>query len=209
MSKNYERPPAALQPEDRERPYPTILSLSPQEFEHCIPEIIPIFQQAFACPPYCSDISEATAREVLNNHITKPGFNALVAVALDTGAPSGAWWYDTPQLDDFAGEWGEPLAHMASYLLENHSLDHLIWIREVFVAPHAHGQGIASRLQAEFLKQIAQAYPQGALVMARMREDNPPIQRVFAKAGATPTGIRTRTKRSAQLLHQYWYYLCQ
>jgi RimJ/RimL family protein N-acetyltransferase len=167
-------------------------------------QIADMYQQAFAGYPWFEGLSDQEVARRLENHAEQTGFTVFVEQDHD-GLVAGALWFDTPSTDAFGAERGEAAKNFAEQTQAEEELPTLVWEREVLVRPEAQGRGMATRLRADMLAYLGNKYPDGALVMTRMRDDNIGIIKIAERLGYARTGIRIPSSQAAGLFHEYWY----
>lgn len=164
------------------------------------PNILAIYQAAFAGFPWFEELSMATVQGRFAKDKQRLGFDCLVAE--EDGQIVGACWWDetSPQL--LRQERGERLANFC----ETHcGSNGLIWCRDTIVAPHLHGQGIASTLKQELFRRLKTAGK--TFIFTRFRDDNLPIIKVNQRFGMRPTGVKTlvTTRDGSKTSGEFWY----
>lgn len=175
-----------------------------KKFEDKFESVALVYQQAFAGFPWFEDLSDAEVRKRLTDSKNKNGFQAFIAEGTN-GEVAGALWYDTPAPEQLSAEKGQNLADFAKIICQENNLEHLIWEREVLVDPQFQKQGIATRLRTTFLSYLTEAFPDGALMLTRMRDDNIGIIKIAEKLGYERTGIRVPSSQTPGIFHEYWH----
>lgn len=180
------------------------LTLNTKKFEEKLEDIVSVYQRAFAGYPWFENLSDDEVQKRLVNNSGKNGFQPFIAEG-PNGEVAGALWYDTPTLEQLSAERGKELAEFASTVCQENNLQHLIWEREVLVDPQFQKQGIATRLRTAFLSYLIEAFPDGALMLTRMRDDNIGIIKIAERVDYARTGIRVPSSQTPGIFHEYWY----
>ncbi|HSW87561.1 MAG TPA: hypothetical protein VLG12_00180 [Candidatus Saccharimonadales bacterium] len=180
-------------------------TLATQDFKLRQKEIALIHNKAFAEFPWFFDATDEEVTKHISEIISKKGFEAFLAYKRNRTIV-GVLTYDVPSIPEFKQEWGEDLASFSALLLKEHSINALIWEREVFVLPEYQGEKIGNNLRKSFLSYLQLQYPQGVLVLTRMRDDNVKIIHIAEKLGYQRTGIKTASTKK-RVKQEYWYKL--
>lgn len=174
-----------------------------------ISDLRKLYQAAFAGPPWYEQLSDEEVLRRLQANMSKPGFDSLI---VNRGSKiAGALWYDTPSLDELEAEFQKPLRDFAEGLQEQTGITNLVWEREVIVDPAKQKQGIASQLRGNFLERLTNNYPQGVIVLTRMRDDNIGIRRIGEKFGFEQTSVSYTYEKENQdgkkqsITQRFWY----
>jgi GNAT superfamily N-acetyltransferase len=160
--------------------------------------VLDIYQRAFAGPPWHELLTTEAVESRWHTYVTKTGFCCLVAL-LDGGVVGSIWW-DRPSLSELGDERGFPLELFARKNMGGRAL---VWEREVITDPEHQKLGIASQLRQAMIVEIARYG--GALMLTRMRKDNPPILKIAVRLGFRPTNIEVGSRKWSGVIHQYWY----
>lgn len=161
-----------------------------------------MYRRAFLGKPWFEDLSSEEVNKRLTIQSTRRGFQALVARSLKNEI-AGALWFDSPSLEVIESERGTQLAQFAKRYSELGIP--IVWEREVIVDPNFQNQGIATRLRETFLSYLRLAYPNGAIILTRMRDDNDTIIAIAKRLGFERTGIATPSSQVYGVNHEYWY----
>ncbi len=174
-----------------------------EKFRDKFENIVLVYQRAFAGYPWFESLSDTEVRKRLADGSIKNGFQAFIAEGQNNEVV-GALWYDIPTLEQLSFERGKKLADFAGTVCQENNLQNVVWEREVLVDPLFQKQGIATRLRTTFLSYLIEAFPGGALILNRMRDDNTGIIRIAEKLHYTRTGIRTPSSQQVGVFHEYW-----
>lgn len=157
-----------------------------------------LYADALSGPPWNNPVSLEAALEIVDAHMSLPGFDGLIYRSENDVI--GASWWDKPTIEDVYRERGEELAAVLAGALKGRLL---VWERELLVAPSHQGRGHGTTIRSEFLRVLAQS-ERSTLVATRMREDNLPTIRVAQKLRFRRTGIRVPSNSNPGLYHEYW-----
>lgn len=174
------------------------------EFMEYCHELVGVYRRAFAGKPWLENLSEEVVRARFDDHLSKPGFRARLAFD-QSGRVTGALWYDTPTLSQLEAERGAELAAFARAFLDKYDDALLVWEREIIVDPESQGQGIASRLRADFINELREKSESQVLVLTRMRSNNFGIMRIAEKLNYRKTAITMPCTSDEVNYHEYWF----
>lgn len=167
-------------------------------------EVAEMLRQCFAGFPWYENLSIDESIKRVNEHAQKEGFESFLAED-PNGKIVGGLWYDSPSFEELEAERGKPLADFAQQLCGQCAITRLIWERELMVRPDFQGQRIGTRLRQTFLLHLAQEYPDGVLVLTRMRDDNLPTIKIAERLGYQRTGIKKPSSQLPGVSHEYWF----
>lgn len=162
------------------------------------------YQNAFSGHPWYENLSVQEVRKRLDKDQSRSGFNAFIAENTD-GCVLGGLWYDTPTIDELRITRGESLADFATNIFKEEAIQSFVWERELIVDPQFQRQHIATDLRENFLDHLKDRYPQGVLILTRMKEDNLATIKIAQNLGYSPTGIKIESSTFPGQYHQYWY----
>ncbi len=174
-----------------------------EKFRQQFDEIAAVYQRAFAGYPWFKQLPDDEVRRLLLDHSDKDGFQAFIAES-PSGQTVGALWYDELTVEEVSSERGQELARFADIFCKENDIGNIIWEREVLVDPSFQKQGIATKLRMTFLSHLAEVFPNGALVLTRMRDDNTGIIKIAERLDYERTGIRVPSSHQP-IFHEYWY----
>jgi len=175
-----------------------------QKFKERIDQVSKMYKEAFAGFPWFENLSTEEVNKRLNSNLEKRGFEAFIAEN-EKGEIIGGLWFDSPTLEQLLTERGEKLANFVKNFWKTKGLCDLIWERELMVRPDFQKQKIATRLRITFLTYLSEKYPNGVLVLTRMRDDNIGTLKIAERLGYQRTGIRTPSSQNPNLYHEFWY----
>lgn len=173
-------------------------------FKEKVDQILKMYQEAFAGFPWFEDLSTEEVAKRLSSSITKDGFESFVAEN-ESEEIIGALWFDTPSFEQLQTERGEKLAGFVRNIYETTGHCELVWERELMVRPDYQRQRIATRLRMTFLTYLSGKYPNGVLVLTRMRDDNIGTLKIAQELGYRRTGIRMPSSQDPNIYHEFWY----
>jgi GNAT superfamily N-acetyltransferase len=169
-------------------------------------EIAEMLREGFAGFPWYEHLSIDESLRRVNEYALKQGFESFLAED-PNGKIVGGLWYDTPSVDQLEIERGKPLADFAQQLCNQHEIEDLVWERELIVRPDYQGQRVGTRLRETFISYVSKQYPEGVIILTRMREDNPGTIIIAERLDYQQTGIRVPSSQKAGVFHEYWYKL--
>ncbi len=158
----------------------------------------------FAGPPWYERLTPDEARARVERDAARPGF-AGVWLMSPEGTMVAASWYDRPDPFTLEAERGAALRFFAD--THYRAQADVIWMRETVVHPEFQGLGLATRIKGWVHDQIQDEVDRTgrmALLLTRMREDNPGIIAVNRGHGYEPTGIRVESSQAPGTFHEYW-----
>ncbi|HSW96723.1 MAG TPA: GNAT family N-acetyltransferase [Candidatus Saccharimonadales bacterium] len=183
-----------------------------ETFSKRISEITTVYEQSFGGHPFFVKYEKGQGHEIISKHMLKPGFKPFLAHNV-SGRVVGALWSDTPSLLDITSEWGEQLSKFAYEKLIEHGFfttsqgqNKIVWEREIFIDPAYQGNGIGTQLRMRFHNYLEQHYPEGTLLLVRMRDDNVKIITIAEKIGYQRTYIKTPS-RNPDITNDFWFKL--
>ncbi|MGI5841513.1 MAG: hypothetical protein ACOX6N_04825 [Patescibacteria group bacterium] len=167
-------------------------------------ELVKVYQAAFRGHPWYENLSVQEVNSRLDSDFSRIGFNSFLAEDSE-GFVMGGLWYDTPTLEDVRRQRGEELASYTQKLMEETGIKNIVWERELMVDPKHQGQGLGTNLRETFLLHLSCRFPDGVLILTRMKEDNYATLRIAEKLQYQDTGIRIESSVFKGQFHQYWY----
>lgn len=175
-----------------------------QRFIEKIEEVSVMYQEAYKGDPWNEDLTYVEVYNRVQKDIARDTFEAFTAETPE-GKVVGALWFDEISLDRLEQERGENLAVFAKNLSEQTGVTTAVWERDLMVKPDHQGQHIGTRLRVAFNAYLAEKYPEGVMLLTRMRDDNPGTIRSAEKLGYQKTGVRIQSSKWPDLYHDYWY----
>jgi len=173
-------------------------------FKEKVDQVLKMYREAFAGFPWFEDLSTEEVAKRLSSSVTKDGFESFVAEN-EREEIIGALWFDTPSFEQLQTERGEKLAGFVGNIYETTGRCELVWERELMVRPDYQRQRIATRLRMAFLTYLSGKYPNGVLVLTRMRDDNLGTLKIAQELGYRRTGIRMPSSQNPNIYHEFWY----
>ena len=174
------------------------------KFKDAVSQIANVYQEAFAGFPWYEDLSFEEILRRISSNMGNPGFESFLAENTE-GEIIGGLWFDQPSIRQLEEERGKSLTEFTGSFCEANGIQSVIWERELIIRPDNQRQGIATRLRLTFLAYLAEKFPEGALVLTRMRDDNIGTITIAEKLGYQRTGIRIPSSQKPNIFHEYWY----
>ncbi len=175
-----------------------------QRFLEHLDQVYVMYQKAYAGEPWNESLTNTVVQERVQKDIQRPGFESFIAESPD-GKIIGTLYFDEISLIQLEEERGEALANFARTLAEKVGIDSFVWERELMLMPEYQRQHIGTRLRLAFNLYLTQKYPQGVMLLTRMRDDNPGTIKSAEKMGYQKTGISVQSRTFPGVIHDYWY----
>lgn len=155
-----------------------------------------VYRQAFAGPPWHEQLTEEEVSGRWQKCIECNDFKCLVQES--RGIITGFTCWDYPTIDALRAHCTEELVR---FVRLNPDMK-IIWIRETCVDPKFQGRGIAHALKRAAMRIMSKDF---AIILTRLRTDNPGIIKLNEGFGLQSTNISVPSRQHPGAVHEYWY----
>lgn len=166
-----------------------------------------MYKEAFAGFPWYENLLYEEIQKRVTVDLSKEGFDSFIAENPNDGNIIGGLWFYSITVSSLESERGKELANFGRFICESNGITNIIWERELMVKPDFQNARIGTRLRTNFVFYLADRYPQGTVILTRLRDDNIGTIKIAERLGYLRSNVRIPSSKNQSLFHEYWYKL--